>query len=99
MNGYNILQPQVFDAFGLHAENYAIKHGIHPQESTNQNIATMRKQLKAIGAMYNWDKEVVTCEKKYYKWTQWLFLQLYKNNFLDFATNYTNPNLFYLLMN
>ena len=79
MNGYNIFQPQGFDAFGLPAENYAIKHGIHPAVSTEKNISTMRKQLKAIGAMYNWDKEVVTCQKEYYKWTQWLFLKLYEN--------------------
>ena len=77
MNGYNVFQPQGFDAFGLPAENYAIKHGIHPQESTNQNIKTMRNQLKAIGAIYDWDQEVVTCESDYYKWTQWLFLKLY----------------------
>jgi len=80
MNGYNIFQPQGFDAFGLPAENYAIKHGVHPAESTEKNISTMRKQLKAIGALYNWDKEVVTCNKDYYRWTQWLFLELYKNN-------------------
>ena len=80
MNGYNIFQPQGFDAFGLPAENYAIKHGVHPAVSTDKNISTMRKQLKAIGALYNWDKEVVTCEKEYYKWTQWLFLKLYENN-------------------
>ena len=62
------------------AENYAIKHGIHPRESTKQNISTMKQQLKAIGALYNWDKEVITCEEDYYKWTQWLFLKLYNNN-------------------
>tara|TARA_Y100001970_G_scaffold42776_1_gene53244 strand:- start:16800 stop:19181 length:2382 start_codon:yes stop_codon:yes gene_type:complete len=80
LRGYNVFQPQGFDAFGLPAENYAIKHGIHPHESTHQNISTMKQQLTAIGALYNWDKEVVTCDKEYYKWTQWLFLKLYKNN-------------------
>ena len=80
MNGFNIFQPQGFDAFGLPAENYAIKHGIHPSESTMKNIDTMRSQLKAIGAMYDWSNEVVTCQPEYYKWTQWLFLQLYNNN-------------------
>ncbi len=80
MKGYNVFQPQGFDAFGLPAENYAIKHGVHPHESTHQNIKTMKSQLKAIGAIYNWDKEVVTCDQDYYKWTQWLFLQLYNNN-------------------
>ena len=80
MKGYNVFQPQGFDAFGLPAENYAIKHGVHPHKSTHQNINTMKSQLKAIGALYNWDKEVVTCDQDYYKWTQWLFLQLYNND-------------------
>ena len=80
MNGFNIFQPQGFDAFGLPAENFAIKHGIHPKESTNKNISVMRKQLMTIGAMFDWDSEVVTCNEDYYKWTQWLFLQLYNNN-------------------
>jgi len=79
MNKYNVFQPQGFDAFGLPAENYAIKNGIHPAKSTESNISTMKSQLNAIGALYNWDKEVVTCKKSYYKWTQWLFLQLYNN--------------------
>jgi len=79
LKGYNVFQPQGFDAFGLPAENYAIKNGIHPSISTESNIATMRKQLNAIGALFNWDKEVVTCKKEYYKWTQWLFLKLYEN--------------------
>jgi len=80
MNGYNVFQPQGFDSFGLPAENYAIKNGIHPKESTESNIQTMKKQLKSIGALYNWDKEVITSKSNYYKWTQWLFLELYKNN-------------------
>ena len=79
MNGFNIFQPQGFDAFGLPAENFAIKHGIHPKESTNKNISVMREQLKKIGAMFDWDNEVVTSNEEYYKWTQWLFLQLYNN--------------------
>ena len=79
MSGYNVFQPQGFDAFGLPAENYAIKNGIHPSVSTKSNIDTMRKQLNAIGGLFNWDKEVVTCSKDYYKWTQWLFLKLYEN--------------------
>jgi len=79
MNGYNVFQPQGFDAFGLPAENYAIKNGVHPKESTHKNINVMRKQLNRIGAMFNWNEEVVTCEPDYYKWTQWLFLQLYNN--------------------
>ena len=78
MNGKKVFQPMGFDAFGLPAENYAIKTGIHPEISTKKNIATMTKQLKAIGAMYHWDNDVVTCDPDYYKWTQWLFLELYK---------------------
>lgn len=69
-----------FDAFGLPAENYAIKTGIHPEESTLKNIATMEGQLKRIGAMYDWDYEIKTCMPDYYKWTQWMFLQLYKRD-------------------
>ena len=78
MQGYEVFQPMGFDAFGLPAENYAIKTGIHPHDSTMKNIATMEEQLKKIGAMYDWDYEVCTCLPEYYKWTQWLFLQLYK---------------------
>ncbi len=78
MQGYEVFQPMGFDAFGLPAENYAIKTGIHPQESTLKNIETMENQLKRIGAMYDWDYEIKTCMPDYYKWTQWMFLQLYK---------------------
>lgn len=79
MNGYNVFHPMGFDAFGLPAENYAIKTGIHPQDSTLQNIATMEEQLKAIGGTWDWNYEVKTCLPDYYKWTQWCFLQLYKH--------------------
>lgn len=78
MQGFNVFQPMGFDAFGLPAENFAIKTGIHPMDSTYKNIETMEKQLKAMGAMFNWDHEVVTCDKDYYKWTQWVFLKLYE---------------------
>ncbi len=78
MQGYNVFQPMGFDAFGLPAENFAIKTGIHPQDSTIKNIAKMEEQLKAMGSMFNWDNEVVTCSPEYYKWTQWLFLKLYE---------------------
>jgi len=78
MKGYNVFQPMGFDAFGLPAENFAIKTGIHPYDSTVKNIGTMEKQLKAMGAMFNWESEVVTCMPDYYKWTQWLFLKLYE---------------------
>lgn len=78
MQGYNVFQPMGFDAFGLPAENYAIKTGIHPKDSTEKNIETMEKQLKAMGAMFDWDHEVVTCRPDYYKWTQWLFVKLFE---------------------
>jgi len=78
MQGYNVFHPMGFDAFGLPAENYAIKTGIHPQDSTMKNISTMKQQLKEMGATFDWDYEVITCEPEYYKWTQWLFLQFYK---------------------
>ena len=78
MQGYNVFQPMGFDAFGLPAENFAIKTGIHPQDSTMKNIATMEEQLKSMGAMFNWENEVITCSPDYYKWTQWLFLKLYE---------------------
>lgn len=78
MQGYNVFQPMGFDAFGLPAENYAIKTGIHPKDSTEKNIETMEKQLKAMGAMFNWENEVITCHPDYYKWTQWVFLKLYE---------------------
>ena len=78
LQGYEVFQPMGFDAFGLPAENYAIKTGVHPYDSTMKNIDTMEKQLKAMGAMFNWDAEVITCKEDYYKWTQWLFLKLYE---------------------
>jgi len=79
MNGKNVFQPMGFDAFGLPAENYAIKTGVHPKDSTDANIATMERQLKDMGVMFDWSHEFCTCAPDYYKWTQWLFLQLYKN--------------------
>ena len=78
MQGYNVFQPMGFDAFGLPAENYAIKTGVHPKDSTEKNIETMEHQLRAMGAMFDWSAEIKTCGEDYYKWTQWMFLQLYK---------------------
>lgn len=79
MKGKNVFQPMGFDSFGLPAENYAIKTGVHPKDSTYKNIETMEVQLKKIGGMFDWDNEVKTSDPDYYKWTQWMFLQLYKN--------------------
>ena len=78
MQGYEVFQPMGFDSFGLPAENYAIKTGTHPKDSTMANIETMERQLKEMGAMFNWDAEVITCKEEYYKWTQWLFVKLYE---------------------
>jgi leucyl-tRNA synthetase len=78
MSGYNVLHPMGFDAFGLPAENYAIQTGTHPSETTYKNIDHFRGQIKALGFCYDWDREISTCDADYYKWTQWIFLQLFK---------------------
>jgi leucyl-tRNA synthetase len=78
MQGYNVLHPMGWDAFGLPAENYAIKNKVHPSVATAENIETFKKQLGLLGFTYDWDREVDTTDPKYYKWTQWIFLQLFK---------------------
>ena len=78
LQGYNVLHPMGWDAFGLPAENYAISQGVHPKKSTADNIANFKRQLKNLGAIYDWSKELNTTDPSYYKWTQWIFLQMYK---------------------
>jgi leucyl-tRNA synthetase len=79
MRGYNVLFPMGFDAFGLPAENAAIKHNIHPKEWTYANIQRMRSQLRSMGAMFDWRREAVSSDPEYYRWTEWFFAQLYKH--------------------
>ncbi|MCL6495419.1 MAG: leucine--tRNA ligase [Ignavibacterium sp.] len=78
LQGYNVFEPMGYDAFGLPAENYAIKTGVHPFDSTMKNIDDIRQQLKRMGCMYDWNAELMTCVPEYYKWNQWIFLQMYK---------------------
>lgn len=78
MLGYNVLHPMGWDSFGLPAERYAVRTGVHPAITTKQNIDTFRRQLKALGYNYDWSREISTCEPSYYKWTQWIFTKLYE---------------------
>jgi len=78
LQGYNVLHPMGWDAFGLPAENAAIKLGLHPKENTEKNVANIKRQINQIGSIYDWSREVDTTDPKYYKWTQWIFLQMYK---------------------
>ncbi|NLJ99751.1 MAG: leucine--tRNA ligase [Clostridia bacterium] len=90
MNGFNVLHPMGWDAFGLPAENAAIQHGIPPSKWTQENIMEMVEQLKILGFSYDWDREISTCDPDYYKWTQWLFLQFYKHDLVYKAESSVN---------
>jgi leucyl-tRNA synthetase len=90
LKGFNVLHPMGYDAFGLPAEQYAIEHGVHPAVATAKNIATFRSQLDKIGFCYDWSREVNTSDPKYYKWTQWIFLQLFKS-WYNRKTDKTEP--------
>ena len=88
--GYNVLHPMGFDAYGLPAEQYAIQTGTHPAVTTAKNIERYREQLDKIGFSYDWNREVQTCDPKYYKWTQWTFIQLF-NSWFDKKSNKAEP--------
>ncbi|MEX2672407.1 MAG: leucine--tRNA ligase [Phycisphaeraceae bacterium] len=90
MRGFNVLHPMGFDAFGLPAEQFAVEHGVHPRITTEKNIQNMVRQLKRLGLSYDWDRAVATTDVEYYKWTQWIFLQLF-NSWFDPAENRARP--------
>ena len=91
MRGFHVLHPMGWDAFGLPAERYAMQTNIHPRITTEQNIATFRRQIKMLGLSYDWAREVDTTEPGYYKWTQWIFLQIY-NSWYDQEANKARPD-------
>jgi leucyl-tRNA synthetase len=91
MNGFNVLHPMGWDAYGLPAEQYAIQTGVHPSVTTGRNIETFRRQIQSLGLAYDWDREVATCDPDYYKWTQWTFLKLFERGLAyqsDIPVNY-----------
>ena len=90
MQGFNVLHPMGFDAFGLPAEQFAVEHGVHPRKTTERNISNMVRQLKTLGLSYDWSRELATIEPDYYRWTQWIFLQLY-HSWFDTEHNAARP--------
>src|SRR5882757_9313225 len=90
MRGFNVLHPMGWDAFGLPAEQYAIQTGTHPRITTQKNVDTFRRQIKSLGFSYDWDREVDTTDPNYYKWTQWIFLQIY-DTWYDPDFEWTDP--------
>lgn len=101
MQGFNVLHPMGWDAFGLPAEQFAIKNNVHPEEFTRKNIANFKRQIKSLGFSYDWSKEIATIDEGYYKWTQWIFLQLFKHDLAyvdDIPVNYC-PELGTVLAN
>src|SRR3954462_10129390 len=90
MKGFNVLHPMGWDAFGLPAEQYAIKSNTHPRVTTEQNITTFRRQIQMLGLGYDWDREVDTTDPEYYRWTQWIFLQIF-NSYFDPIQNKAMP--------
>ncbi|MFA6620079.1 MAG: class I tRNA ligase family protein, partial [Bacilli bacterium] len=101
MQGFNVLHPMGWDAFGLPAEQFAIQNNQHPEEFTRRNIAHFKDQIQALGFSYDWSKELATIDPGYYKWTQWIFIQLYKHDLAyvaDVPVNYC-PELGTVLAN
>jgi leucyl-tRNA synthetase len=90
LQGYNVMYPMGWDAFGLPAENFAIKHGVHPSVSTAKNIKNAKRQIQSWGLSFDWGREVNTTDPNYYKWTQWIFLQFYKAGLAYEATGIIN---------
>lgn len=90
MKGYNVLHPMGYDSFGLPAEQYAVEHGVHPRETTENNIANIERQIKMFGFSYDWSRRIATTDVDYYRWTQWIFLQLF-NSYYDLAQNKAAP--------
>src|SRR5437763_1874272 len=88
--GFNVMHPMGWDAFGLPAEQYAIKTGQHPRATTEANVANFKRQIKSLGFSYDWSREVDTTDPKYFKWTQWIFLKLY-NSWFNSQTNKAEP--------
>ncbi len=90
--GFNVLHPMGWDAFGLPAEQYAVKTGQHPRKTTEENIATFKRQIKSLGFSYDWSREIATTDPDYFKWTQWIFLKLY-NSWFNPKTNRAELNM------
>ncbi|HEY5504322.1 MAG TPA: class I tRNA ligase family protein, partial [Sedimentisphaerales bacterium] len=88
--GFNVLHPMGWDSFGLPAEQYAVKTGQHPRKTTEENIATFKRQIKSLGFTYDWSRELATTDPGYFKWTQWIFLKLY-NSWINEKTNKAEP--------
>ena len=90
MKGYNVLHPMGYDAFGLPAEQYAVEHGVHPRETTEKNIANIDRQIRMFGFSYDWSRRLATTDVDYYRWTQWIFRQMF-NSWYDPEANAARP--------